>query len=269
MMYASDTANQDTADQEERTVALQLRDVDVAVDTGAVIVRDVNLDVARGEIIALLGASGSGKSTLLRGIAGLESVVSGEVRMHGERVTLTPTHQRGCGMVFQDGQLFPHRTVARNVAYGLESQHWKRPAIAKRVDEMLELVGLAGFGDRMPTSLSGGQAQRVALARALAPSPRVLLLDEPLSALDRALRERLAVELREILQDAGMTAIHVTHDHDEAFTIADRIAVMADGKLEQIGTAEELRSAPASQTVAEFFGVKWQGSGRDTPGIQA
>ena len=243
-----------TATVDPNAPALELRGVAVAVDTGEVIVRDVDLELATGEIVALLGASGSGKSTLLRGIAGLERVVAGDVRMRGESVLRTPTHLRGCGMVFQDGQLFPHRNVGRNVAYGLESQGWTRSAQGPRVEEMLELVGLEGFADRAVTSLSGGQAQRVALARALAPSPRVLLLDEPLSALDRALRERLAVDLREILTRAGMTAIHVTHDHDEAFTIADRVAVMVDGRIAQVGTAVELTETPATREVAEFFG---------------
>lgn len=249
------------------TPALELRGVSVAVDSGAVIVRDVDLAVAPGEIVALLGASGSGKSTLLRGIAGLEEIVAGELRMRGEPVRRTPTHLRGCGMVFQDGQLFPHRNVARNVAYGLESQGWGRERMRERVAEMLELVGLAGFESRAIASLSGGQAQRVALARALAPSPRVLLLDEPLSALDRALRERLAVDLREILGSAEMTAVHVTHDHDEAFTIADRIAVMVEGRIAQIGSAQELRTTPATREVADFFDVEFGAGQPDTPGI--
>ena len=232
---------------------LELRGVDVAYDNGFVAVRGVSLAAAEGEIIALLGASGSGKSTLLRAIAGLERVAAGELRMRGARVERVPTHLRGCGMVFQDGQLFPHRSVARNIAYGLETSRVPRAQRRERVVEMLELVGLAGYGDRAITELSGGQQQRVALARAIAPRPRLLLLDEPLSALDRALRERLAGELRTILRSAATTAIHVTHDQEEAFTVADRIAVLHDGRLEQIGTADELLAAPATDAVADLL----------------
>ena len=245
------------SDRERQGVpALELRDARVAYDNGFEAVRGVSFEVGDGEIVALLGASGSGKSTLLRAIAGLERIAGGELRMHGERVEGVPTHLRGCGMVFQDGQLFPHRSVARNIAYGLERTDLPRAQRRERVDEMLRLVGLDGYGDRAVTELSGGQQQRVALARALAPRPRVLLLDEPLSALDRALRERLARELREMLRATGTSAIHVTHDQEEAFTVADRVAVLEEGRLEQIGTAAELLAAPASAAVAELLGSR-------------
>jgi thiamine transport system ATP-binding protein len=183
----------------------------------------IDLTVADGEVVALLGASGLGKSSLLRGIAGLERVSAGEVRMRGELVNELPTHRRGCGMVFQDGQLFPYRSVAKNLAYGLEVAGMPKPQRRERVAEMLELVDLPGYEDRAVQTLSGGQAQRVALARSLAVTPRLLLLDEPLSALDADLRGRLAVDLRTILKSTGTAAIYVTHDRQEATTIADRV----------------------------------------------
>lgn len=220
--------------------ALVCEGVSVRYPNGFVAVQDVDLAVDAGEIVALLGASGSGKSTLLRGIAGLERVSAGAVWMRGRRMNHVPVHERECGMVFQDGQLFPHRSVAKNIGYGLETSGLSRAERRSRVEEMLELVGLEGYGNRAVQTLSGGQAQRVALARSLATRPRVLLLDEPLSALDRALRERLAVDLRRILTSTGTTAVYVTHDHAEAFTVADRIAVMADGRVLTIGTRAEL-----------------------------
>ncbi len=220
--------------------ALVCEGVSVAYPNGFVAVRGVDLAVDSGEVVALLGASGSGKSTLLRGIAGLERVSAGAVWMRGRRMNQVPVHERQCGMVFQDGQLFPHRSVARNIGYGLETSGLSRAERRERVEEMLELVGLEGYGNRAVQTLSGGQSQRVALARSLATRPRVLLLDEPLSALDRALRERLAVDLRRILTTTGTTAVYVTHDHGEAFTVADRIAVMDDGKVLTVGTRVEL-----------------------------
>jgi thiamine transport system ATP-binding protein len=217
----------------------------VAYPNGFVAVQDVDLAVDAGEIVALLGASGSGKSSLLRGIAGLEQVSAGAVWMRGRRMNQVPVHERACGMVFQDGQLFPHRSVAKNIGYGLETSGLCRAERRDRVEEMLELVGLEGYGNRAVQTLSGGQAQRVALARSLATRPRVLLLDEPLSALDRALRERLAVDLRRILTSTETTAVYVTHDHGEAFTVADRIAVMDAGRVLTVGTRAELLDAGA------------------------
>jgi thiamine transport system ATP-binding protein len=191
----------------------------------------VSLSIPRGEVFALLGPSGSGKSTLLRAIAGLEPC-SGDIRWEGESVARVPPHRRGFALMFQDGQLFPHLDVAGNVGYALRVAGRSDPA---RVAELLDLVGLAGFGTRRVTELSGGEQQRVALARSLAASPKVLLLDEPLSSLDRDLRERLAVEVREILTASGTTAIVVTHDHAEAEVIADRIGQLAAGRLVAIG----------------------------------
>lgn len=215
-------------------------------------VDDVNLAVAPGEIVGLLGASGSGKSSLLRGIAGLEPLASGRIRWDGVDLTTVPVHRRGFGVMFQEGQLFPHRDVGSNVAYGVA--HLPRAERAARVAELLDRVGLAGFGRRPIASLSGGQAQRVALARSLAPAPRLLLLDEPLSALDRALREHLVGVLRGTLRATGTTAVHVTHDQDEAFAVADRVAVMEAGRISQLDTPARLWRHPVSRSVAAFLG---------------
>ncbi len=183
----------------------------------------VHLEVDAGEIVALLGPSGAGKSTLLRVIAGLLVPDTGTVMVGDDDVTRWPTHRRGVGLVFQDEQLFPHQDVATNIGFGLRMQRQDRASITARVEELLELVDLSGFGSRRVTDLSGGEAKRVALARALAPRPRVLLLDEPLTGLDTALHERLVADLRQILQAAGTTAVHVTHDRPEAGAIADRV----------------------------------------------
>lgn len=216
----------------------------------------VSLAVPRGEVFALLGPSGSGKSSLLRAVAGLEPC-TGEIAFDGESVMRMPPHKRRFVLMFQDGQLFPHLDVAGNVGYALRvstrAPGATRPPIGERVAELLELVGLAGFERRRVTDLSGGEQQRVALARSLAASPRVLLLDEPLSSLDRELRERLAGELRDILRATGVTTILVTHDHDEAGVIADRIGILDSGRLVQIGTLPELRAHPADDRIARFL----------------
>nr|WP_306471197.1 ABC transporter ATP-binding protein [Actinotignum schaalii] len=187
------------------------------------------MSVESGTTVALLGASGSGKSSLLRGIAGLEAV-RGQVLIDGADMTAVPTHRRGVGMVFQDGQLFPNRSVGGNIAYGIEKGR-SRAEVAAEVERWLELVELSGYAERAVTTLSGGQAQRVALARSLAARPRVLLLDEPLSALDTRLRQDLAVFLRRVLQKAGTTAVYVTHNDAEAATVADRVVRMDSGRL--------------------------------------
>ena len=229
---------------------------------GSTAVDGVSLDVADGEIVALLGPSGCGKSSLLRAVAGLEPAAAGQVLFDGADLAGVPVHRRGFGLLFQDGQLFAHRDVARNVAYGLETAGTSRSERAARVRELLDVVGLAGYERRAVTTLSGGEKQRVALARSLAPRPRLLLLDEPLSALDRGLREHLAIEVREVLRETRTTAVFVTHDHDEAFTVADRVAVMlADpetggGRLVQVDSPERLWRAPAARRVAEFLGYQ-------------
>jgi len=219
-----------------------------------VAVDDVSLSLDTGQILAVLGPSGCGKSTLLRAVAGLEQVGAGSIAYDGLDLAGVATHKRGFALMFQDGQLFEHRTVGGNVGYPLRLRHEPRTAVASRVQELLELVGLSGYAGRQPATLSGGERQRVALARALAVRPRMLLLDEPLSALDRTLRERLALELREILVAAGTPALLVTHDHDEAFAVADRMALMRAGRLVQQGTLGEVWSAPADAEAARFLG---------------
>lgn len=217
-------------------------------------VRDVDLDVPAGSVTAVLGPSGCGKSTLLRAVAGLERPTTGTVRYDGQDLSGVPTHRRGFALMFQDGQLFSHQSVARNVGYPLRLRGSGRPQISARVAELLELVGLPDLGERMPGTLSGGERQRVALARSLAVSPRMLLLDEPLSALDRGMRERLAGELHDILRRAGTTALLVTHDQEEAFAIADRMAVMREGRLVQAGTVADVWRGPADAWTAQFLG---------------
>jgi len=218
----------------------------------AAAVDDVSLDVGAGETLGILGPSGSGKSTLLRAICGLEQLAAGTVSWNGVDITTVPVHERGFALMFQDGQLFTHQSVAQNVGYALRV---RREPSTERVAELLELVGLAGFGDRRVTELSGGEQQRVALARSLAASPRLLLLDEPLSSLDRELRERLARDLRAILTATRQTALFVTHDQDEAFQVSDRIAIMMAGRLVQVGTPDQVRAAPATPAVARFLGL--------------
>lgn len=239
---------------------LEVRDVVVRYGAtrrrpGTVAVDGVSLEVASGEIVALLGPSGCGKSSLLRAVAGLEHLASGSVAFDGQDLAGVPVHRRRFGLLFQEGQLFPHRDVGRNVGYGLETQGVPRAERETRVRELLDAVGLAGYERRSVATLSGGEQQRVALARALAPRPRLLLLDEPLSALDRRLRERLAVDVRETLRLTGTTSVFVTHDHDEAFTVADRVAVMDRGRILQVDSSDVLLRAPASAQVAEFLGL--------------
>ncbi|MDU5760324.1 MAG: ABC transporter ATP-binding protein, partial [Actinomyces sp.] len=225
------------------TDSTALECIDVSVDYGSFRAVDgVSFSLKSGQITALLGPSGCGKSTLLRAIAGLERPQQGDIQWAGLSILRTPTYRRGFGLMFQDGQLFPHRSVEGNVAYGLRGL----PAAERsaRAVEVLEIVGLEGFGPRSIDSLSGGQAQRVALARALAPRPRLLLLDEPLSALDRSMRESLSIELREIITGEGITSIYVTHDQDEAFTVADQIGVMIAGHLRRLDSPEAVWEDP-------------------------
>lgn len=229
---------------------LQLHDVTVRYGA-ATAVRGVSVDVADGEVLALLGPSGCGKSTLLRAIVGIEPLASGRVAWDGVDLARVPIHRRGFGLMFQDGVLFPHRTVAGNVGYGIA----RRPDAAKRVAELLDMVGLAGYGGRRVATLSGGEAQRVALARALAPRPRLLLLDEPLAALDMSLRAALLADLDEVLRSTGTTAVFVTHDQAEAFAIADRVALMRTGRIVQIGDPDDVRAEPVDDQAARFLGL--------------
>ena len=217
--------------------------------------REVSFTVANGEIIAVLGPSGCGKSTLLSVIAGLLTPESGEVHWDSAPLTALPPHRRNFGLMFQDYALFPHRDVFGNVAFGLQQQRQPPAIVRSRVTAILEQVRLANFGRRDVNTLSGGEQQRVALARALAPQPRLLMLDEPLGALDRALREQLLHELPQILRALGQTAIYVTHDQEEAFAIADRVIIMRTGEIQQIGTPAEIYARPASAYVARFLGL--------------
>jgi iron(III) transport system ATP-binding protein len=215
---------------------------------------DISLTVASGEFVCFLGPSGCGKTTLLRTIAGLEIADAGTVRLDDRDLSLVPARQRNFGVVFQSYSLFPNMSASRNIGYGLECRRRPRHEIQSRVDEMLRLVALAEHAHKLPSQLSGGQQQRVALARALAPDPDVLLLDEPLSALDAKVRESLRLEIRDLQQRLGITTIMVTHDQEEALTMADRIVVMDGGRISQVGTARELYEQPSSRFVAEFIG---------------
>jgi ABC-type Fe3+/spermidine/putrescine transport system ATPase subunit len=213
----------------------------------------INFLVSEGETVCLLGPSGSGKSTLLRIIAGLETPEQGRVSWDGVDLAPVPVHRRGFGLVFQDYALFPHMDVTRNVAFGLKMQNLAGPEIDMRVADVLAMVNLSGFGSRQVTDLSGGEQQRVALARAMAPNPRMLMFDEPLGALDRNLREQLMQELRRILHESGVPAIYVTHDQEEAFTLADRVFLLHEGLIVRSGTPEQVWSDPGSVWAAQFL----------------
>lgn len=218
-------------------------------------VDDISLDIARGEMLTLLGPSGCGKSTTLRLLAGFYQPTAGEILLDDASITELPPNQRQMTMVFQEYALFPHLTVADNVGYGLRRRRVARQAAESRIEEMLDLVGLAGAGRKYPHQLSGGQQQRVALARALAVDPEVLLLDEPLSNLDARLRVRLREEIVRLQKVLGKTMVFVTHDQEEALSISDRIAVMRDGRIEQLGTPEQIYFHPRNRYVAEFVGT--------------
>jgi len=217
-------------------------------------VDDLSLDVETGSLVALLGPSGCGKSTLLRVIAGLDDPDSGRVWINGEEATTNSVQERNVGFVFQHFALFKHRTVRENIAFGLELRKWKKDKIRWRIEELLNLVQLQGFGNRYPSQLSGGQRQRVSLARALAVKPKVLLLDEPFSALDAKVRKKLRVWLRTLQEETKVTTVIVTHDQEEAFEVADKIVVINKGHIEQIGTASEIYDHPATPFVLNFVG---------------
>ena len=233
---------------------LEIRGVQRAFE-GIPVLRGIDLTINDGEIACLLGPSGCGKTTLLRIVAGLETADSGSILLDNQNIQSVPTHQRGFGLMFQDFALFPHMNVAANVAFGLQMQNLPTSDQQVRVHQMLDLVGLADFDKRDVTHLSGGERQRVALARSLAPNPRLLMLDEPLGSLDAALREELIVELRSIIKQLHLTAIYVTHDQHEAFAIADRIAVMNAGQIEQFATPTDIYQRPATAFVARFLGL--------------
>jgi thiamine transport system ATP-binding protein len=232
---------------------LRVEHVTVSFD-GSPALDDASLEVPAGETTTVLGPSGSGKTTLLRVIAGLQPPDAGRVVVDGQDVAAVPAHRRGIGLVFQDHALFPHRDVAGNVGFGLRMRGDAPEAIARRTAELLELVGLTGFDHRAVGTLSGGEQQRVALARALAPEPRLLLLDEPLGSLDRRLRDRLLDDLARLFDELDLTAVYVTHDQTEAFTLGDRVAVMRQGRVVQVATPDELSARPLDEDVARFLG---------------
>ena len=218
------------------------------------ILHDISLDVRRGEFVTLLGASGCGKTTTLRIISGLETPDEGQVILNGQDMTALPPEKRPVNTVFQSYALFPHMNVEKNVAYGLRVRGMEKKAIAQRVSEMLDLVQMSAYAKRMPAQLSGSQRQRIAIARALAPQPQLLLLDEPLGALDLQLRRQMQLELKRLQKKLGITFIYITHDQEEAVNMSDRIAVMRDGRFEQLGTPEEIYDAPMTRYVAQFIG---------------
>jgi iron(III) transport system ATP-binding protein len=222
--------------------------------TDVVAVHDVNLEIQKGELVTLLGPSGCGKTTTLRMIAGFEFPTSGTIALDGREINSLPPHKRDMSMVFQSYALFPHLTVFENIAYGLNVQRLNKKTIAERVGRVLDLVHLQGYGDRAPGQLSGGQQQRVALARALIMEPKVLLMDEPLSNLDAKLREEMRTEIRRIQKTLNITSVYVTHDQIEAMTLSDRIVVMNEGLIEQIGSPVEVYRFPNSRFVANFIG---------------
>ena len=219
------------------------------------LLKKISFEVQENETVCLLGPSGSGKSTLLRVIAGLELPEGGKVLWKGKDLSNTPVHKRRFGLMFQDYALFPHRTVSENIAFGLRMQNLPQDNIDSRVNQALETIEMKGFGNRKVTELSGGEQQRVALARALAPQPRLLMLDEPLGALDRALREQLSLELRRVLRSTRIPAIYVTHDQEEAFAVADRLLLLHHGIILQSGTPSEIYHHPKNTWVAKFFGL--------------
>jgi len=243
-----------SAPESEAQLDIRLRGVRKAYGD-VVAVDGIDLDVRRGEFFTMLGPSGSGKTTTLRMIAGFELPDVGTVELAGRDVGTTPPYDREVNTVFQDYALFPHMSVGENVEYGMRVKRVDKAERARRRDEALEMVRLGGYGDRKPSELSGGQRQRVALARAIVNRPRVLLLDEPLGALDLKLREQMQVELKQIQGEVGITFVYVTHDQEEALTMSDRIAVFNEGRVEQVGTPAEVYEAPTNRFVSGFVGI--------------
>ncbi|MBS3650239.1 ABC transporter ATP-binding protein [Pseudaminobacter sp. 19-2017] len=241
------------ADGQLEKPAVEFRDIDIHYGK-FVAVRDFSLAIRKGSFVTLLGPSGCGKTTILRSIAGLVDISTGQISIGGRRVDDIPIYKRNIGLVFQSYALFPHKSVFDNVAFGLKYRNVPKPEIARRVGKALEMVRLPGSEKKLPSQLSGGQQQRIALARAIVFEPEVLLLDEPLSALDANMREEMRVEIKKIQKETGITAIFVTHDQEEALSMSDRIVVMNAGRIEQIGSPEEVYEAPATAFVADFLG---------------
>ena len=236
------------------SAGVELAGVSKVYDGGVRAVDAVDMNIREGEFFSLLGPSGCGKTTTLRMIAGFETPSEGIIRVANVDVTDVPAHKRDMGMVFQNYALFPHRNVRENVGFGLRMRGMPRAVIARKVDEALALVALTGFGERRPDQLSGGQQQRVALARAIVIEPRVLLCDEPLGALDKKLRQTMQFELKQLQKTLGLTLVFVTHDQEEALAMSDRIAVLNDGRVEQVGTPVEIYDSPSTRFVADFIG---------------
>jgi len=242
---------------QDMTPAISVRSLVKTFGRGAETItalNNVSVDIRQNEFFTLLGPSGCGKTTLLRLIAGFELPDQGEVLLHGQEIAHLPPHKRPVNTVFQNYALFPHLSVSRNIAFGLEMLGWDKAKVTATVERMLELVKLEPLANRMPDQLSGGQQQRVALARALAPEPRVLLLDEPLAALDLKLRKDMQLELKRLQDETGITFVFVTHDQEEALTMSDRIAVMSNGLIQQVGTPHDIYYAPETRFVADFIG---------------
>ena len=235
-------------------VSLELKEIKKSFTEGEAVLDNISLEISKGEFITLLGSSGCGKTTTLRIIAGLEQPDAGSVWLDGREVTGLEPNQRDVNTVFQNYALFPHMNVAENIGYGLKLKKVPKSEIRKKVSQMLELVQLEGYGKRKPSELSGGQKQRVAIARALVNNPKVLLLDEPLGALDLQLRRAMQIELKHLQKKLGITFIYITHDQEEAINMSDRIAVMKDGRIEQIGTPDEIYNHPKTSYVATFVG---------------
>ena len=228
--------------------------VDKSYDGKVLVVKDLNLDIAEGEFITMLGPSGSGKTTCLMMLAGFETPTNGEIYLDGNPISNIPPHKRGIGMVFQNYALFPHMTVYENLAFPLRVRKIQKDEIDKKVDKALSMVSLAGYESRMPGQLSGGQQQRVAVARALVFDPAVVLMDEPLGALDKNLRESMQYEIKHIHESIGVTVVYVTHDQGEALTMSNRIAVFNDGKVQQLSSPDQLYESPVNSFVAKFIG---------------
>jgi len=228
--------------------------VDKSYDGKVLVVKDLNLDIAEGEFITMLGPSGSGKTTCLMMLAGFETPTNGEIYLDGNPISNIPPHKRGIGMVFQNYALFPHMTVYENLAFPLRVRKFSKDETDNKVEKALSMVSLSGFGSRMPAQLSGGQQQRVAVARALVFDPAVVLMDEPLGALDKNLRESMQYEIKHIHESIGVTVVYVTHDQSEALTMSNRIAVFNDGKVQQLSSPDKLYEEPVNSFVAEFIG---------------